>query len=105
MKEIPQKNAEILVEESLPENKEIGQWELFDIVFDWWNCPSRYPSEVKTFLESDTWINFNVAQNTDPDQLFDVIFEWLNNEYPYKMTEFMACPDGHAKYCDRRGIQ
>ena len=102
MEEIPQKNEEILVVESLPENKEIERWELFDIVWDWWNI--RYPDQVNALLCSKIYREFCTFSAT-ADELFDVIFDWLNNEYPYKMAEYMACPNGHAKYCDRRGIQ
>ena len=100
MKEIPQKNDEILVAESLPENKEVGRWELFDICFDWWNCPNRYPVEVRAFLNSDAWESCEPYDLT-PVELFDLIFEWLNNEYPYKMLEFMDCKTGYSHFLYR----
>ena len=100
MNEIPQKNEEILVAESLPENKEVSRWELFDICFDWWNCPTRYPVQVRAFLESNDWISCQTSDLT-PVELFDLIFEWLNNEYPYKMLEFMDCANGYHHFLKR----
>ena len=104
MQEIPQKNEALLVAESLPENKEIGQWELFDIVFHWWN--DKFPSELFTVINSIDFsrVYIDITDKSSPVELFDMIFDPLNDKFPYKMLEFMACPDGHVRYLDRRGL-